>query len=244
MSTSSETIYDLMLAKIHAVLERGLDHEGCVEILRIIGAPAVALPLLRHFRLYSETLPKGMDPPFTVEQRLLHFLWDYFDKLPVCLMLPFSTLFRRALGERLFKACGGGLICEENVRFNFGQFLELGDFVFCNRNVFLDTKGGIRLGSHVALAEDVRIFTHGHSEASHIERSYEPVVVEDYAKVYAGAVLMPGVTVGAQAIVAAHAVVTKDVPPNMVVAGVPAKVIRERQTEGRSGEDLDHLWLF
>jgi len=55
---------------------------------------------------------------------------------------------------------------------------------------------------------------------------------------------MPGVTVGRQAIVASGAMVHKDVPPDMVVAGIPAKIIRERKTEGRSGEELDHIWLF
>ncbi len=108
----------------------------------------------------------------------------------------------------------------------------------------LDTKGGVILGHSVALAEDVRIFTHSHSEASHIERSYGQVIVEDYAKIYAGATIMPGVTIGTQAIVAAGAMVNQNVPPNMVVAGMPARIIRERKNEGRSGDELDHIWLF
>ena len=95
-----------------------------------------------------------------------------------------------------------------------------------------------------ALAEDVRVFSHGHSESSHMERSYAPVTIGDYVKVYSGATILPGVTIGAQAIVAAGSLVNRDVPPNMVVAGTPAKVIRERRTGGRSGEELDHLWLF
>ena len=44
--------------------------------------------------------------------------------------------------------------------------------------------------------------------------------------------------------VASGAVVTHDVPPNMVAAGIPAKVIRERRTGGRSGDELEHIWLF
>ena len=116
--------------------------------------------------------------------------------------------------------------------------------MFFNRGVFLDTKGGVHLGNSVALAEDVRIFTHTHSEASHIARTYGRVVVEDYAKIYAGATIMPGVTVGSQAIVAAGSMVNQNVPPNMVVAGTPARVIRERKTEGHEGDALDHIWLF
>ena len=106
------------------------------------------------------------------------------------------------------------------------------------------SKGGIELGNFVALAEDVRIFTHSHSESSHMEREYHKVVIEDYAKIYAGATILPGVTVGKEAIVASGSMVTHDVPPNMVVAGSPAKVIRERKSEGKHGDELDHLWLY
>ena len=66
-------------------------------------------------------------------------------------------------------------------------------------------------------------------------------MIKDYAMVYTGAVILPGVTIGEQAIVASHSMVTVDVPPNTVVAGMPATVIRERKTEGKAGEDLDHL---
>ncbi|MDR3556281.1 MAG: hypothetical protein P4L55_16125 [Syntrophobacteraceae bacterium] len=100
------------------------------------------------------------------------------------------------------------------------------------------------LGNSVAPAEDVRIFTRSHSESSHIVREYHKVVVEDYAKIYAGATILPGVTVGKEAIVASGAMVTRDVPPGMVVAGSPAKVIRKRRTDGRTEDDLDHIWLF
>jgi acetyltransferase-like isoleucine patch superfamily enzyme len=159
-------------------------------------------------------------------------------------MVPFSIPFRRLLAENIFGSCGPAFLCEENVRFNFGRYIEVGESVFFNRGCFLDAKGGIVVGNEVALGEDVKIFTHAHSEASHIERTYQPVEICDYAKIYSGATLMPGVTVGKQAIVGAGAMVTHDVPENTVVAGIPAKVIRERRTEGRSGEELDHIWLF
>ena len=70
------------------------------------------------------------------------------------------------------------------------------------------------------------------------------ITVGDYAKVYSGAVLLPGVTVGRQAIVAAGSLVTHDVPDNMVAAGRPATILRERRTEGHDGVGLDHIWLF
>jgi acetyltransferase-like isoleucine patch superfamily enzyme len=70
------------------------------------------------------------------------------------------------------------------------------------------------------------------------------VRIGDYAKVFSGAMILPGVTIGPQAIVAGGAVVTTDVPPNTVVAGIPARAIRERKTDGRTGKDLNHIWLY
>lgn len=232
------------LIRVENLIAAGLDAAATGEILQLIEGPKLSPAILDRVMLYNETLPRAADFPYTPQQRYLHFLWDVFDKTAFSLIVPFSIPFRRLIGKHLFKACGQAMIAEENVRFNFGHLLELGDGVFFNRGVFLDTKGGIIIGNSVALAEDVRIFTHNHSEASHIERSYGQVLVGNFVKIYAGATIMPGVTIGSQAIVAAGAMVNQNVPPNMVVAGIPARIIRERNNEGRTGDELDHIWLF
>jgi len=232
------------LRQIAEILEHIDEPEAVQDVLAILEAPPLALNSISRMQLYAETLPKAQECPLTPALRHVHFLWDYFDKLPLCLIVPFAMPFRRLLAQKIFGSCGVAFTAEENVRFNFGPLLRVGDGVFINRNVFLDTKGGIVLGDGVALAEDVRIVTHSHGEASHIERVYKPVIVRDYAKVYSGAMVLPGITVGRQAIVAAGALVTHDVPDNMVVAGRPAKILRERRTEGKEGADLDHIWLF
>lgn len=238
------TMIDLKLAEVGAIFGNVLDADGTLRILQILDGPTYSQEFLEELTLYSELLPMGREKPFTREQRYLHFLWDAFDKLPICLNANFGILFRRLIAERLFKKCGAGFIAEENFRFNFGQNIELGDFVFFNRGVFVDSKGGVIIGNHVGLTEDVRIFTHSHSESSHIIREYKSVVIKDYVKIYTGAVILPGVTIGEQAIVASHSLVTKDVPANTLVAGMPAQVVRERKTDGKSGDELDHIWLF
>jgi acetyltransferase-like isoleucine patch superfamily enzyme len=232
------------LDEIEGIIKAGLDGRGTERILRILEGPGYSKDLLEELTLYSELLPLGREHPFTSEQRYLHFLWDTFEKLPMCLFVNFAILFRRLIAERLFKRCGVGFVAEENFRFNFGQFIDIGDFVFFNRGVYIDSKGGVIIGNEVCLTEDVRIFTHTHSESSHIVREYRPVVIKDYAKVYTGAIILPGVTIGEQAIVAAHSLVSEDVPAKMVVAGSPAKIVRERKTEGKRGDELDHIWLY
>ena len=237
-------IIDQTLEEITGILDGGLNARGAQLILKILDGPPYSEELLEELVLYSELLPLGQESPFTREQRYLHFLWDAFDKLPVCLYATFGILFRRLIAERLFRKCGVGFIAEENCRFNFGQNIEVGDFVFFNRGVFIDSKGGVVIGHRVALTENVQIFTHTHSESTHTLREYHPVIIKDYAKIYTGATIFPGVTIGEEAIVAAHSVVMKDVEPGMLVAGTPAQAIRPRKKEGKSGDDLDHLWLF
>jgi len=76
-----------------------------------------------------------------------------------------------------------------------------------------------------------------------IGAKYEKVVLKDFVMVNSGAMIMPAVTIGEQAIVAARALVHDDVPPNAVVGGVPAKFLRDRGTDGRARKELNHIWL-
>ncbi|OGV36570.1 MAG: transferase [Lentisphaerae bacterium GWF2_45_14] len=237
-------IFNGKLGLVKELINSGLDPVKTMRIMKELHAPEYPAEYLEKGSLYSECLPKGHDCPFTLEQRCLHFLWDSFDKLPLCLIVNFSIPFRRAIAEKLFKKCGAALISEENVRFNFGQNISVGERVFFNRNIFLDSKGGISIGNQACIAEDVKIFTHSHSESSHITRDYKEVVIKDYAKIYAGATILPGVMVGEGAIVASGSLVTKDVEPGTVVAGIPAKFIRERHSEEKANDSLDHIWLY
>lgn len=237
-------LYESMLDRIAGIVDDGLDADGTNAVLEVLGATPMDVGVLAELMLYNETLPKAQEFPYTEHQRFLHFLWDVFDKLPICLAVTFAIPFRRLLAERMLKSCGRGVIIEENVRFNFPQCIELGDGIFFNRNVFLDSKGGIAIGDFVGVAENVQIFSHGHSEADHLERTYDKVVIGDYVKVYSGVTILPGVTIGDAAIVASGSMVTKSIPAGKVAAGVPAKVIRDRVTKGHEEEELGHIWLF
>jgi len=92
--------------------------------------------------------------------------------------------------------------------------------------------GPVTIGSHVNLAQGITITALNHNFDDSEKRidqqgiSTKEVVLEDDIWVGANAVILPGVTIGKHAVVAAGAIVTKDVPPHSLVAGVPAKVIR------------------
>ena len=92
--------------------------------------------------------------------------------------------------------------------------------------------GPVKIGNHVNLAQGITVTALNHNFDDTEKRideqgvSTNPVTIEDDVWVGANAVILPGVTIGNHCVVAAGAVVTKDVPPHSLVAGVPAKVIK------------------
>ena len=92
--------------------------------------------------------------------------------------------------------------------------------------------GPVEIGSHVNLAQGITVTALNHNFGDTEKRideqgvSTNPVTIEDDVWIGANAVILPGVTIGNHCVVAAGAVVTKDVPPHSLVAGVPAKVIK------------------
>ena len=93
--------------------------------------------------------------------------------------------------------------------------------------------GPVDIGNHVNLAQGITVTALNHNFSDTNKRideqgvSTNPVTIEDNVWVGANAVILPGVTIGEHCVVAAGAVVTKDVPPHSLVAGVPAKVIKK-----------------
>lgn len=93
--------------------------------------------------------------------------------------------------------------------------------------------GPVAIGNHVNLAQGITVTALNHNFSDANKRIDEqgvtttPVVIEDDIWIGANAVILPGVTIGSHSVVAAGAVVTKDVPPHSLVAGVPAKIIKQ-----------------
>ena len=98
-----------------------------------------------------------------------------------------------------------------------------------NQRVYLDNRYPIHIGRNVSISHDVRIYTLGHKINDPLFSLIgKPVNIEDYVVVFAGAYIMPGVTLGEGSVVLPAAVVTKDVRPYTVVGGNPAKPVSKR----------------
>jgi len=112
--------------------------------------------------------------------------------------------------------------------------LRIGDQTWIGQQCFLHAGGGLTLGARVGVGPGVRIITSAHQEAGRelpvlfSPVDFAPVVIEDDADLGVASVILPGVTVGKGAVIGAGAVVTADVPPYAVAAGVPARVLRYR----------------
>jgi acetyltransferase-like isoleucine patch superfamily enzyme len=151
----------------------------------------------------------------------------------MALFPPLRVLWLRLLGARI-----GPRVVLHDVRF-FNLYrrglpgLAIGEECFLGDECLLDLADQISLAPQVTLAERVLILTHlnvgyrDHPLQSHFPAMSAPVVIQRGAFIGANVTLLAGVTVGQGSFVAAGSVVTRDVPAHTLVAGAPARVMRE-----------------
>lgn len=107
--------------------------------------------------------------------------------------------------------------------------VSLGNHTVVNRSCLLDGRKGIRIGNNVSISEGTVIFSLEHDpQSDDFENRGGTVTIEDYTFIGAQALILPNITLGRGSVVAARAVVTRDVPPYTIVAGVPARHIGSR----------------
>jgi maltose O-acetyltransferase len=150
----------------------------------------------------------------------------------VALFPPLRSAWLRLLGATI-----GRRTILHDVRF-FNLYrrglggLRVGDDCFVGDECLLDLAEEIRLEDHVTLAERVVVLTHtnvgykDHPLQSHFRAMAAPVTIRRGSFIGAAVTILPGITIGPEAFVAAGSVVTADVPPRTVVAGVPARALR------------------
>ncbi|MDB4318018.1 acyltransferase [bacterium] len=145
----------------------------------------------------------------------------------------YGDAVRAWLAVRIFKSCGKNVRVKQGAYFGNGAQLEIGDGsqIGENARIAADTI----IGEKVIMGLEVLILSTVHSSSQSdiplIKQGYEanrPVVIEDEAWIGGRVILLPGVKIGQGAIVAAGAVVNRDVLPMTVVGGVPAKLIKKR----------------
>ena len=135
---------------------------------------------------------------------------------------------RSLWGELTGKALDISSYIQIPVMINHAEFVTIGKNVYINHACTMLALGKIIIEDDVLIGPKSNLITEGHPVDPDKRKALEvkPVVIKKNAWLGAGVTILPGVTVGENSIVAAGAVVNRDVPPNTIVGGIPAKVIR------------------
>ncbi|RLG56497.1 MAG: transferase [Candidatus Hydrothermarchaeota archaeon] len=118
----------------------------------------------------------------------------------------------------------------------YKNLMVIGDHTWIGQQCFLHSAGGLRIGRAVGIGPGVTILTSQHQVVDRdLPVYFSPlefgeVILEDGCDIGAGSIILPGVTIHKGSIIGAGSVVTKDVPPYEIWAGVPARFIRKRGT--------------
>ena len=168
-----------------------------------------------------------------VKEKFLQRLWSFARLLLWCPTPWFAHGWRR-FWVKLFSAFGGGkgisqMACfGSKARVDYPWNVSIGHSSVDN-GAWVYALAKITIGDNVCIGEDVRLLTGSHDvESPHFDLVIKSITVGDNVWIATGAIILPGVKIGEGAVVAAGAVVTKDVEPWTVVGGNPAKFIKKR----------------
>lgn len=135
---------------------------------------------------------------------------------------------RQIMGRLTGREVGEGFTLFPPFYTDFGKNIAIGRNVFINSGCHFQDQGGIAIGDGALIGHNVVLATVNHALEPEKRRRnrYAPIRIGENVWIGSNATILPGVTLGDWAVVAAGAVVTKDVPPMTVVGGVPARVLR------------------
>lgn len=165
------------------------------------------------------------DPELVTERDItVKKLYDYNN------IYPLDRDVRQAAIRELLGKSGDNCVVEQPFFCTYGYNITVGNNFFLNLNCKLMDSGKITIGDNVFIAPNVCIITEEHAmdaeqRAAGLEYTYA-VNIGDNVWICAGAMVLPGVTIGSNSVIGAGSVVTKDIPPNSLAVGNPCKVIR------------------
>lgn len=137
---------------------------------------------------------------------------------------------RRELCRQIFGRGGDTVWMQPPFWCDYGSNIELGERVFFNFNCIVLDVCRVRIGDYTLFGPGVQVLTPMHPMNAALRRKEEygrPIEIGSDVWVGAGALILPGVTIGSRAVIGAGSVVTRDIPAGMFAAGNPCKVIRE-----------------
>ncbi|PJG84973.1 sugar O-acetyltransferase [Conservatibacter flavescens] len=143
---------------------------------------------------------------------------------------PSETEKRAALLKKILGKAGEDPHINPPFYCDYGCNIEVGDRFFANYHCTILDNGGVKIGDDVMFAPNVSLYTVGHPLHPELRRQGVeqalPIRIGDNVWLGGNVIVLPGVTIGDNVVVAAGSIVTKDIPPNSLAMGVPCKVVR------------------
>jgi acetyltransferase-like isoleucine patch superfamily enzyme len=179
---------------------------------------------------------KGNVPPSVVS--LVRWRRDVWQDARLRLLIEAGKLPSHRVRNFIFRRAGLTLPRTSSIHFRAEFYrpeaISVGEFCTIGDSCFLDGRETIVMGDCVNIGSHVTIYTRQHDvDSPDFAETGGPVTIGSYAWLGSHSIVLPGVTIGQGAVVAAGAVVTRDVAPYTMVAGVPARFVRERSQDLR-----------
>lgn len=179
-----------------------------------------------HERMLAGDLYIADDPEIMADQERAAVLMQKFNDSD-----PTDPEARRAILRKLLGTLGEGVEIRPPVYFDYGYQTHIGAGTFINYGAMLMDVAKISIGEDVQIGPNVQFLTPTHPVDPELRRAKyeaaEAITIKDNVWLGGGVILLPGVTIGENSVVGAGAVVTKDLPANVVAVGNPARVIRQ-----------------
>lgn len=190
------------------------------------------------FQSAAAHMPSGLKRvmPMWLRRMLSQLYWRWYETRDFIAeaigWLPFHTL-RLFLYQYVCQVhIGRRTSIHRGCRLYRPSGVHIGDHTIINREVLLDGRMDLSIGQNVSISEGAYIFSLEHDpNSSNFSDRGAPVTIRDRVFIGARAIVLPGITIGEGAVVAAGAVVTHDVEPYTIVGGVPARPIGQRRRD-------------
>src|SRR3954452_6906521 len=177
-------------------------------------------------RILRGELYIGTDEDLTADYRRAQDILERYNASAFAEQELRDRLLRELLGH-----CGEGVHVRPPIRLEYGPRVSIGAGTFFNYDCLMLDVASVEVGAACQVASRVQFITATHPIDPQVRRiggeTAKPIVVGDNVWLGAGAILCPGVTIGADTVVGAGAVVTRDLPAGVVALGVPARPVRE-----------------
>ncbi|WP_028563770.1 sugar O-acetyltransferase [Paenibacillus pinihumi] len=166
------------------------------------------------------------DPVLIEERNQCKALCYEYNQLP-----PFHLEKRKELIRIIIGKTAGSFLIEQPFMCDYGYNIEIGENFYANHNCIILDGAKVTFGDNVFIAPNCGFYTAGHpldagQRNQGLEYAY-PIHVGNNVWIGAQVAVLPGVTIGDNSVIGAGSVVTKDIPPGVIAAGNPCRVIRE-----------------